>query len=413
MAREKSITEMKDELHTLQLEGLRTIEKARSEGRKLDKNEEALLTARSLEMQEISIQMEYKKALNRGIGVPQGGYGQGRNYSLRKALLNMIDRRGYDDATMEVNERAKNELVESGISFRGDGLYVPLSAEKRAGYTATGAAGTGSDLVDTDYMDILPALGDRLVLTQAGANMITGLRSNIDIPTYSGGTTNWELENDPAQESSGTFTHKKMSPKRLTAYMDISRQLLIQDTLAIETMLRNDLVNTIATNVQKAILDGHAADPIKPNSIFENAGVAAALSWAKIVDMETLVDTENALQGNISYIMHTALHGAAKKTPKVADSTAAWSFGMIVDDNGKLNGYDSYRTNSVAGDAENGYGIAFGNWNDLVIGQWGSIELIVDPYTRATEAFVRIIINSYWDACLRRDASITVAKLTV
>ena len=57
------------------------------------------------------------------------------------------------------------------------------------------------------------------------------------------------------------------------------------------------------------------------------------------------------------------------------------------------------------------YGIVFGNWADLLIGQWGALELMVDPYTKADQALVRIIVNSYWDATPRRSASFAKALI--
>jgi hypothetical protein len=56
--------------------------------------------------------------------------------------------------------------------------------------------------------------------------------------------------------------------------------------------------------------------------------------------------------------------------------------------------------------------IILANWSDLIIGQWGGFDLIVDPYSVAKEGKVRLVINTYWDAKFRRSASYCVADLT-
>ena len=43
-----------------------------------------------------------------------------------------------------------------------------------------------------------------------------------------------------------------------------------------------------------------------------------------------------------------------------------------------------------------------GNFSDYVIAQWGGIDLTVDPYTKAADGKVRLVINAYFDAKPRR-----------
>ena len=63
----------------------------------------------------------------------------------------------------------------------------------------------------------------------------------------------------------------------------------------------------------------------------------------------------------------------------------------------EMNGYPVLCTSAVAGK-----GVIMGNFNDLVIGQWGGIDLTVDPYTQAANGKVRLVINAYFDAKPRR-----------
>lgn len=113
--------------------------------------------------------------------------------------------------------------------------------------------------------------------------------------------------------------------------------------------------------------------------------------------------------GDMAYVMHPALLGKAKT--KVKDASGAGGFVFGADGAGMMNGYKALRTNNVGGDASDGYNVIFGNWNDFFIGQWGSVEILVDQYTQATKGMVRLVVNSYWNMGVIREESFTAAKL--
>lgn len=408
MGKEKSTTELRDEQNGLITRSKEIVQGAKTENRALKDEETRELEGNQLRMAEINIELSELRAMN--IRTNQATSTQ--KFSLRKAMLEMVDGGNYSEEVRSVIQVGQELQKESGIAQRNArSLLIPV--EQRSSFTATGAVGTGSDLVDTQFLDIMPALRDRLVLAQAGAMVVPGLVGNIDIPLYSGSTANWENENDPAQDGAGKFSHVTAKPKRLTSLLLVSRQLLIQDSLGVEAMLRSDLLSSIASKFEATVLGGHAHSENKPDGLFTGfTDDELAMSWDNIVDMETKVDLANALTDSTGYIMHTSLRGKAKKTVKKTGE----SLGFILDPDGTMNGYKALRTNAVynvatAGEDPAKYGAIFGNWADLFIGQWGAIDLMVDPYTKAESAFVRVIVNSYWDAVPRRNASFAKALM--
>jgi len=413
MAKEKSTTEFKDERSSLLKRSEEIIQAAKGEKReKLSEEEDNELRKNQFRIAEIGVELSKLEMTNRSAG---NQHQNAPSFSLQKALRQAVNGEVASDEVASLNQRGKEHLAASGIQTRGQ-IYIPVEA--RAALSATGASGTGSDLVDTNFLDILTPLRDRLVLAQAGANVLTGLVGNIDLPAYSGSTANWEGENSAASDGAGTFSHKTMKPKRLTSVLTISKQLLVQDSLGVEAMLRNDIINAVISKLEATVFGNHTHSDSKPDGLFTGFSTAAvALAWDEIVNLETAVDLGNALENNMAYIAHTSLRGAMKKTVK----KTAGTLGFILEPDGRLNDFNCLRTNAMTMNAAvtgatpkpAEYGIVFGNWADLILGQWGALDLTVDTTTLAHLAQVRIIINSYWDANVRRDVSFSKALMTI
>lgn len=397
MAKELSITELRDEKLQAEKRAKDLIALARKEERKLTSEEDKQINNDYLRITEINLDIAARKAHNEG---------EGRKHqmtapvSLRKAILEASGHAPLSEATIRMNELGREAL--GRMSPTGN-LFIPTEARA---FTATGSD-TGKSMIETNFLDILTPLRDRMVLGEAGASFLTGLVGNIDIPSFSGSTANWAGENAASTDGGGTFGHKTMKPKRLTSKLTVSKQLLLQDSLGVEGILRADLVASIADALEKALLGNHTANDNKPDGFFTGvAQTGKAFTWDEIVDLETAIDAANMGDAG-KYIMHTQLRGAAKKTVK----KSAGALGFILEPNGEMNGYGALRTNSVASGKDSGtgtpdiFGMIFGNWAEFLIGQWGALDLLVDPYTKAGEAYVNIYVNSWWDATPRREAA--------
>lgn len=283
----------------------------------------------------------------------------------------------------------------------GESIKVSLGQQETRAidFDVTGSTGAGN-LVPTATMDILPALRSRMLLGQAGATYLTGLTGNLNLPSYSGSQVGWAGENVEAANGGGSFNYVTLTPKRITSVIEVSRQLLIQAPAGLEQMLQNDLVEQIGNKLEATILGKGAGSATEPKGIFSGVG-AVAMSYDAVVGLEEAADTANVLTDNAQYLMSTAAWSKAKTTTK-SDSVVA---GFILEADKTMNGYKANRSNNVAG-------IAFGDWSELVIGQWGNVELIVDATTKASQDIVRIIVNSHWDAAVRRPGAIQAKTIT-
>ncbi len=411
MAKEKSITELKDEKKQLSTRSKEIIAAAKGEKRQFTAEESEELGAAQTRMAEINLEIEEREALNCGRG-KRHQPDRGNKFSFRRALANYVSGQEQNVVDAAVIEETTGFHNGCGVQ-RASKTSLVLPLETRATFTADVESATGV-VIDEEQQEMLLPLQSSLVLAQAGARFMTGLQGDIYWPKYSGTNVFWEGENDQAKDGAGKFSKGEVyKPKRLTAYVDISEQLLIQENTSVEAIIRQTLATAIAQKVEQTAFGTHAHDDNKPDGLFQTVPtISGAMDWAKVVELETNADLQNALYGNLAYVMHPALVGKAKT--KVKDSSGAGGFIFGENGTGLLNGYRSLRTNNLPKELQAGkdeYGIIFGNWNDYFIGQWGALEIKVDPYSRMLEGVVRLVVNSYWNMGMIRSESFSIASM--
>lgn len=279
------------------------------------------------------------------------------------------------------------------------GVMVPhsmLLARDLVAVEGTGAE--GSQLVGTTHRAdlFIDALRARLLVGQMGAVMLDGLVGNVDIPKLvAGATVAWQAtEQATATASTPNLDQVSLSPKQAIARVNYTRRLLAQSAPSVEAMVRNDLMASFATAIDLAAIAGSGASG-QPTGILSMTGVGSvavgtnggALAWSHVVDLEKEVAVDNADMGTLGYLTNPKVRGAAKQTEK-ATGTAQFIMGSgrMADGFDELNGYRAGITTQVPSNLTKGTGTAlsaliFGNFADLMIGMWGGLDLVVDPYT--------------------------------
>lgn len=415
MAKEKTITDLRDERQQNLTRAQEIVALAKSENsRKLTEAEQAEVTACQLRAKELELEVEQRKDILASHRTPARPR---ETYSLRRALLNYVSNNEQHDAEAKAIEdavAAHRSAVTDASVLRSD-LVLPMSMplESRA-YTAVAEAATGV-VVKEDQQELLLPLRPNLVLARAGARFMTGLVGNITWPKFSDVEVYWEGENTPAKDAGGAFSKGAVfAPRRLTAYVDISEQLLVQETFSVEALLRQLFAEKIAQKIEATAFSSAAHQENVPDGLFQvtPTAVTGDMTWANIVKMETEVDVANALSGNLAYIMSPQLVGKAKT--KVKDASGAGGFIFMGNGDGQLNGYKALRSNHIPKNLQEGAdesGIIFGNWSDYFIGQWGSMVIKLDPYSGSKNGMVSLIVNSYWNMGAIRPESFCIGSM--
>lgn len=320
-----------------------------------------------------------------------------KKFSLIKAINDVTNNRSLDEVAKEVVAKGIAEMRKSGLAIAGS-IQLPVleteNEEMRANGVLAQTATAGMENIATEKLDILEPLRANMVMSQAGATYLTGLVGNVSIPAYSGSNVGWAGETAAAANGAGDWSEIKLQPHRLTAYVDVSKEFLLQDSNDAEAMLRRDIIAAIGNKLEATILGSEAGTDEKPAGLFDGVtAMTSAVKFADIVDAEAELDAAN-VSGAYTYILSPKAKAALRTLSKDAGS------GRFVLEDGEIEGSKALVSSNVTAK-----GLVVGNFSDYVIAQWGSIDIVCDAFTKATEGKVRLVVNAYFDAKPRRSTS--------
>ena len=354
-----------------------------------------------------------------------------QGYSLVRALNARLEGQELDGIEGEMHQEALKEYRRAGVPTNGGNLLIPQLVMRSAGcpgglqtrdLTATGGSlAEGGYTIATQLGSLIDRLRKKLVMGQMGMTQLGGLQGNIDFPKVAADDQAVEkAENATSAESSPTFSKISLTPRRLPVFAEVSRQLLLQTSVDVEGWLRNDLAFQIAQVMESRAINGSGT--AQPYGILNTVGVGAVAMGANgavptydsIVDLETLVAQVDADVGSLGYLINTKLRGKLKKT-RIETGQAEMVWDRFNPSN-PLNDYRVGVTNLVPSNLVKGSSGAvcsaaiFGNFADAMMGQWGGLEFLVNPYSKDTEGLIRINCWTFYDFLVRRAESFAVCK---
>ena len=331
------------------------------------------------------------------------------NFSIVRAV-NALVTGNWNDAGFE---REMSDEMAGKLGKRAQGFYIPTDVLMRDLNVTTSTAGghtVATDLLSGSFIDMLR---NKMATVGLGATMMNDLVGSIAIPRQTGGATSyWVAESGAVTESQAAFDQVTMSPKTVGSMSDISRKMLLQSSMDVESFVRNDLATSLALAIDSAAINGSGASN-QPTGILNTSGIGsvvggtngAAPDWADIVDLESAVAIDNADMGALGFLTNAATRGKLLQTEK-ASGTAQY----VWSDSNTLRGYNAAVSNQVPSNGTKGTGTAlssmvFGNWNDLIIGTWGGIDINVDTSTGSASGTVRVVALQDVDIAVRHAES--------
>ena len=313
-------------------------------------------------------------------------------------------------------EREASKEIAKRIGREPRGFFTPSDINWGQRDMTVGSATAGGNIVGTDHLgsEFIDALRPQLVLADLGAKMMTGLVGDVAIPALNARTsTYWVAESAAPTEGAPTVRQVTMSPSTVGCYVDISRQLTKQNDPSAENIFRNDMVSQVASAIDSAGIQGSGSSN-QPTGILNTSGIGSvaigtnggAPTWGSVVDNISQVAIDNALGGSLSFLTNPQVVGKLRQTAKGSGDSV-----MIMNEGNTLMGYKVAQTSNVPSTLTKGStsgscsALIFGNFNDLIIGQWGGTDVLVDPYTGSSTGTIRVVVFADIDIAVRHAQS--------
>jgi len=340
-----------------------------------------------------------------------------QRYSLFKAIRALkfggnnsrfIEEAGFEMECSRSVAKKIGRTLTSNILIPAEVLQRPLGeAAVRAMATTPGAK--GGYLVNVTNMGFIDILRNRSVAMAMGARVLSGLVGNVTFPRQTGKVTvTWQGgEGTSITAADQALGQLSMTPKTCIAITDVSEQLLAQSSPSAEAFVMADLASDVAIDgVDAATINGTGG--AQPLGIKNTTGVttgqdAAAATYAKVLAFVSTAGSANAIRGNPGWVTNTA--GAAvlmQKQRFSSTDTPLWEGNML---NGSVVGFNAMSSEQLAS-----ANLIFGSWDELVIGEWGVLELSMDNGgTRFNQAQVGIRAMWMVDVLLRYPQAFVVS----
>ena len=379
------ILEMQEKVLDLKKRMSEIISTGEQEARELNENETTELDEIRSQIDALENDIKAKEEENRNIIKTENKENKKeiRKMNLISMINSVLENRQFTEDEVKAMAEARAEFAKSGINTRGQIAYRGIAAT---------VEGAGKEAVAEDKWNLEVAVRNNLVATKMGADFISGLKGDISIPKYAGSNVLWKGETATAEDGQGEFSEVMLQPKRLTATLDISKQFLLQDTVDAEALLIRDLAAAVAEKLDETIFGNGAGDANTPAGLFAGVDATKAIAdvnYKDVLDLESAVEEKNG--HNYMFVVSPKVKFALKGTQM------ANGLQMVFAGN-EIDGYKTISSNSVVDK-----GMICMDPRELVIGQWGGYDITVDPYTKAADGQVRLVINAYFDAKLRGD----------
>jgi HK97 family phage major capsid protein len=321
-----------------------------------------------------------------------------QEYSLFRAINAYLR----NDESLAPFEMECSKLIQEKLGRTARGILVPYDIQKRT--MQVGTANLGGDLVDTDLRtgDFIEMLRNKAVVTTLGAKILSGLVGDIEIPKQTGKATfYWLGEDIDVTDSDLEIGTVKLTPKTVAGSVPMTRKLLTQSSMDVESLIINDLITGVALAIDAAAINGSGAAG-QPRGIMNTTGVgtipitvAGEPTWDNVVGFETKMTEDNALIEKADWLMSPAVRGHCKTTLKSAGVA-----GYLMSEGGELNGYDVHATNQMPAN-----GILKGDFSSLVVGMWGVLDIVPDKAAKAASAGLILRVFQDVDFALRHAQS--------
>ena len=352
-----------------------------------------------------------------------------QSYSFLRLLNAMASK---DNSLAPFEYECSEEISRKLEGRKAEGVFIPYEMQPQRRDLLVGTAGAGGYTVQTDVLagEFLPYLWQRLFTRQLGATVLTGLRGPVAIPRQSATSTlYWVAENTAVTESQQTFDQVTLSPKTVGTFTDVARRLLLQSSMDIEAFVRGELSKNITVGIDNIAINGTGSSN-QPTGILATSGIGsvalgangAAPTFAMIVSLWREIAKDNADFGTLAWATNPDAWAKMMQTAKISSTDSKTLIENLpgTDGFGAIQGLRAAVSTLIPNNLVKGTSgavcsaIILGNWSSLLLGEWGVMDMLIDPITGGAAGTLRVRVLMDIDVAVRYPQSFaaTVDMLT-
>lgn len=316
------------------------------------------------------------------------------NFSLLRSIRNVVNNRAMNEIDAAVINAGATEMRSAGLNANGQ-IQLPAAEIRNISVENDGA-----DVVATDVLDVLTPLMAKQVLNELGARQMSGLVGDVLVPVMTSANANFLSETGNATiDNEIGFQSVKLSPKRLSTVVAVSKQFIAQDGAGAEAAIRANIIDSLAAKFQSVVLGKGAATATQPGGLFSVADVVEIADFADLTDFEASAEEANVV--DCKYVMSPKAKAALRNMARGASHVGN------VYENGEVDGTKAVSVSDVKDNL-----IAFGDFSNCIYGTWGGgIDLVVDPYSLASQGLIKLVASVYVDFVNARPEAVKIGKI--
>ena len=341
---------------------------------------------------------------NKSVAMPNINTGSNQTFSLsrliRAEINNDYSQAGYE---REVCQEEKKNYIGTPR-----GLIVPQEALlTRTSMLSSGdiAGAIGTQLLASKYIDIARATSS---VMNAGATMIPGLNSNIAIPkNNSDVSATFIAEGSAITESDIDVDTITLTPKLCAGTASFSKQVLQTTSPKVDELVQEGLQLQIMNRIDDSALNGNGSAP-NPTGVANTTGINtkvtagnSTMTHAESLEIIASVASNNLDTSGGVFLLHPNDAATIGSTSKDSGS------GTFVYENGLIAGKRVIETtHATEGTA------FFGIFRHLMIGMFGGLDIVIDPYSSSRSGIVHITATQLTDVAVAYEKAFSKITLT-
>jgi HK97 family phage major capsid protein len=323
-------------------------------------------------------------------------------FNLFKAFEGHMSGR-WDGAELERDVALATSQAMSKAGRAARGLAVPLEILTRTNNATSATA--GGNLIQTNVMggSFIEMLYNKLVLTKLGAQLITA-DSPFSLPKgQRTDSASFVDENGDAPTGEGSFSQVPFTPKRIADSTRISKRLIAQSSVDVESLFMADFARRIALGIEKYAINGDGVG-VNPLGVLKQLGLGSVIfagatpTHAELVALETAIADKN-LDGS-AFLVSPVTRGALKSTPVTASG-----YPVFLMEGNEMLGYPTATSKVIP----NGQ-ILFGDFSQLIIAHFSSLDFVLDPFTYSGTNQVYVTCGMDVDVNVRHAEAFALGK---